>query len=233
MNAFGRRDINWAALGKTSSITPQIQKHLVNVYTTLAASILSAAIGSVVYLKTMMGGTMTFLIGIALIIWLSITPPQEIQKRTAILLGFSFFQGLSIGPLLLYSLNVDPTIVTSAFLGTVCIFVCFSASAYYAQRRSYLFLGGLLGSCLSTMMFLSFLNIFMRSTFIFNGLLYVGLVVFCGYVMFDTQLIIEKAALGNQDYVWDSLELFLDFVSIFVRLLIILSKDKGNKKNRR
>jgi len=83
------------------------------------------------------------------------------------------------------------------------------------------------------MMFLSFLNIFMRSTFIFNGLLYVGLVVFCGYVMFDTQLIIEKAALGNQDYVWDSLELFLDFVSIFVRLLIILSKDKGNKKNRR
>jgi FtsH-binding integral membrane protein len=56
---------------------------------------------------------------------------------------------------------------------------------------------------------LGFMNIFFRSVAVMNILLYVGLLVFCGFVMFDTQLIIEKAALGNKDFIWDSLELFL------------------------
>jgi len=229
-NVF-RRDINWAALGKTSAITPQIKQHLTNVYTTLAATILSAAIGSLVYLKTHFGGGPTFLLGIGLIIWLAMTPKHEMNKRLGILLGFGFVEGLSLGPLMYSLIQLDPTIITSAFIGTVCIFGCFSAAAYFAERRSYLYLGGMLGSALTIMTVLGLLNMFFRSVAIFNGLLYVGLLAFCGFVVFDTQLIIEKAAEGNKDYVWDSLELFLDFVSIFVRLAIILSKDK--KKERR
>lgn len=34
------------------------------------------------------------------------------------------------------------SIIVSAFLGTSVIFLCFTLSALYAQRRSYLFLGG-------------------------------------------------------------------------------------------
>jgi len=83
------------------------------------------------------------------------------------------------------------------------------------------------------MLFLSFMNIFFRSVVIFNGLLYVGLLVFCGFVVFDTQLIIEKAAMGQKDFIWDSLELFLDFINIFVRLLIILGKDKKQNNNKK
>jgi len=230
MNTFARRDINWSAIGKTGSITPEIRAHLTNVYTTLAASILVAAIGSIVFLKTFYGNALTFLAGFGLIFWLAMTPREEVTKRLAILMGFSFLEGLSLGPLLLQVADIDPSIITTALLGTVCIFTCFSASAYYAQRRSYLFLGGLLGSSLSMMIMLGFMNIFFRSVVIMNVLLYVGLLVFCGFVMFDTQLIIEKAALGNKDFIWDSLELFLDFVNIFVRLLVILGKDKDKKK---
>jgi len=231
MQSTFRRDINWSALGKNSPITPDIQAHLQNVYTTLAATILSAAVGSILFLRTNFGGTFTFLAGMGLLFWLSITPKQEVSKRLGILLGFSFLEGISLAPLIKHFLDVDPSIVTSAFLGTVCIFGCFSASAYFAQRRSYLFLGGFLGSALSMMLFLSFMNIFFRSIAIFNGLLYVGLLVFCGFVVFDTQLIIEKAAMGQKDFIWDSLELFLDFINIFVRLLIILGKDKKQNNN--
>jgi len=226
-----RREINWAAVSKTTPLTPQIKRHLTNVYTTLAVTILSASIGSIFYLATGIGGSLSFLAGILLIVWLSFTPKEGDQlKRFSLLMGFAFVEGISIGPLLLATLDIDPSIISTAFFGTVCVFGCFSASAYFAERRSYLFLGGMLSSSLSTMVLLGVMNIFFRSTLVANLMLYVGLLVFCGFVCFDTQLIIEKAAQGNGDVIMDSLELFLDFVSIFVRLLIILSKDKDKKK---
>ena len=53
--------------------------------------------------------------------------------------------------------------------------------------------------------------------------LYFGLVIFCGFILFDTQLIVEKFEHGDTDYLWHSIDLFLDFVNIFRRLLIILA----------
>lgn len=32
--------------------------------------------------------------------------------------------------------------------------------------------------------------------------MYLGLFIMCGFVLFDTQLIIEKAENGDKDYVW-------------------------------
>ena len=49
--------------------------------------------------------------------------------------------------------------------------------------------------------------------------------MFCGLVLFDTQMIIEKHSRGDDDYIWHSVDLFIDFVEIFRRLLVIL----GNK----
>lgn len=53
--------------------------------------------------------------------------------------------------------------------------------------------------------------------------LYFGLVLFCGFILFDTQLIVEKFNSGNTDYIWHSIDLFLDFINIFRRLLVILT----------
>lgn len=53
--------------------------------------------------------------------------------------------------------------------------------------------------------------------------LYIGLAVMCGFIVYDTQLIIEKARRGDKDYVMHSVELFIDFVAVFKRLLIILT----------
>lgn len=32
--------------------------------------------------------------------------------------------------------------------------------------------------------------------------LYLGLVIFCGFVLFDTQLIVEKCRNGDDDFIW-------------------------------
>lgn len=52
--------------------------------------------------------------------------------------------------------------------------------------------------------------------------LYFGLLVFVGYMVVDTQEIIEEAHLGDLDYVKHALTLFTDFVAVFVRILIIM-----------
>ena len=52
--------------------------------------------------------------------------------------------------------------------------------------------------------------------------LYFGLLVFVGYIVVDTQEIIEKAHFGDLDYVKHALTLFTDFAAVFVRILIIM-----------
>ena len=52
--------------------------------------------------------------------------------------------------------------------------------------------------------------------------LYFGLLVFVGYIVFDTQEIIEKAHFGDGDYVKHAWTLFMDFFGVFVRILIIM-----------
>ena len=61
---------------------------------------------------------------------------------------------------------------------------------------------------------------------------YVGLAVFCGYIVCDTQSIIDRA---DQSYgqapsvTHDAMRLFTNLVAIFVRILIILIQNSGKK----
>lgn len=156
------------------------------------------------------------------------------SKRQGIFAAFCFLQGMSIGGLvsLFFLLDVTELLLT-AFLGTVTVFACFTGAALLANRRSYIYIGGTLGSAVSFLMLLSFMNMFMGSSMVFSAQLYLGLFVFCGYVLFDTQVIVERASVGNRDYVWDAATLFIDFVAIFVRIAIILLRNSQSKKDRR
>jgi len=232
MNQFTNRKLSFNALSDFSSISKPVQQHLVHVYSALAATLFCAAIGSVIHLLFNIGGMLTTFGAIALIFVLMMTPPNQDNHlmRLSYLFGIGFLQGCSIGQLIGIVLELDPSIIVTAFSGTVAVFACFTASALLAERRSMLFMGGMLSSGLSLLCWIGFLNLFFGSTFAFNIQLYLGLLVFSGFVVFDTQLIIEKASAGSRDYVAHSLDLFLDFVAIFVRLLVILTRNSNNKK---
>lgn len=54
------------------------------------------------------------------------------------------------------------------------------------------------------------------------------------------QMVVEKAEQGDADHIKHALDLFVDFVAIFVRLLVIMLKnadqreeDKSSRKRRR
>lgn len=46
----------------------------------------------------------------------------------------------------------------------------------------------------------------------------------CAFVLYDTQLIMEKRRNGDKDFIAHSVDLFIDFIGIFRRLLIILAQ---------
>ena len=50
-----------------------------------------------------------------------------------------------------------------------------------------------------------------------------GLLLFCGFIVWDTQMIIEKKRRGDGDYIGHSVELFIDFIQVFRKIVIILT----------
>jgi FtsH-binding integral membrane protein len=202
------------------------------VYATLTACIGCAALGSIVNLVYGIGNMLTMIVGFISLFYVMFTKGESVKRFGALGL-FTFCNGMSIGPLIGYAAHLDPSIVVTALLSTTVIFAMFSIAAMVATRRSYLYLGSILSSAMTILFLMSILSMFgMRSDFMTNIQLGVGLLVFMGYVIFDTQIMIEKASNGMTDYISDAVQLFIDFVAIFVRILIILSKMSEKKEKK-
>jgi len=216
-----------------------VRSHLKNVYATLTMSVLAASAGAYVHLFTGLlqgGGILFSLAALGLALGLFMTPDNGKNRpiRLAMLLGFAGLTGLGMGPLLSMAIRMNPTLVPSALMLTTAIFACFTGAALFAPDGKYLYLGGSLLSGLSTLTFLGFMNIFFGSQLLFQAQLYIGLAVFCGFIMFDTQVIIRKARNGDRDFIAHSLDLFIDFVQIFRKVLILLmQKDERDNKNKK
>ncbi len=193
-------------------------------------SLVSATVGCVADLQFHIGGLLSILVCLSSVLCLIFN--NDVKTRIGLLMLFGFAQGTLFGPLVALGMQVDPAIVFTAVAGTAIVFVCFSATAIYSPKRSFLYLGGMLASATLFMALLSLVSLFTHVSWNHSIQLYFGLAVFCAYVIFDTQLICEKAETGSDDFVWHALELFSDFLSIFLRILVILieNNQKQNKK---
>ncbi|KAL3598692.1 hypothetical protein D5086_006610 [Populus alba] len=216
---------SYDSLKNFRQISPVVQTHLKQVYLTLCCALVASAAGAYLHILWNIGGLLTTFACFGCMTWLLSISPYEEQKRLALLMAAALFEGASIGPLIDLAIQIDPSVLITAFVGTAVAFGCFSAAAMLARRREYLYLGGLLSSGLSILLWLHFASsIFGGSAALFKFELYFGLLVFVGYVVVDTQDIIEKAHLGDRDYVKHALKLFTDFVAVFVRILIIMDR---------
>jgi len=226
---------NLRTLFDFSNLQPRVQIHLKNVYTCLLAACFCATLG--VYLS--LNGwfdypRLAIVASIVTNIWLFTIDfnAQTQQKCFALLSATAFFTGIYLNPLIHLAINIDPQLVMTALLVTTLIFLCFSLSALFTQKRTYLYLGGLLATGTSIMFVLSLMNLFGRSQLLFDVNLYLGLAIVCGYILYDTQLIIERANNGDMNYVKHALLLFIDLVDLFVRILIILIKNSQKREKK-
>jgi FtsH-binding integral membrane protein len=194
----------------------------------------AAAVGAYIHVLFHLGGILTTIACVGTSVWLLSTPPYEERKRLGLLMAAAMFQGASIGPLIDLAIQVDPSLIFSSFVATALAFGCFSGAALVAKRREYLYLGGLVSSGLSILLWLHFASsIFGGSMALFKFELYFGLLVFVGYIVVDTQEIVEKAHFGDLDYVKHALTLFTDLAAIFVRILVIMLKNSGERTEKK
>ncbi|KAK7113393.1 hypothetical protein V1264_012691 [Littorina saxatilis] len=225
-----------SSLFKFDNLERPVQLHLKNVYACLGVGMLSAAAGGYVHLFTnvVQAGFLTTIACLGLMLWLATTrhSKENLNKRLAIFTGFTFCSGVSLGPLLDLAISIEPSIIPTALLGTSVIFISFTVAALLNNNRTFLYMGGFLMSALSWLLILSFGNLFLGSAMLFDVNLYLGLFIFCAFVLYDTQLIVEKRRRGDDDYIWHSVDLFLDFINIFRKLMIILSKKESEKKRK-
>ncbi|KAE8677405.1 Bax inhibitor 1 [Hibiscus syriacus] len=227
---------NWSydTLKNFRHISPIVQTHLKRVYLTLCCALVGSAVGAYLHILWNIGGYLTTFASFGTIIWLLSIPPYQEQKRVSLLTASAVFEGASFGPLIDLAIQIDPSVLVAAFVGTALAFACFSGAAMLAKRQEYLFLVGLLSSGVSMLLWLHFASsIFGGSTALFMFEIYFGLLVFVGYMVVDTQDIIEKAHLGDLDYVKHALTLFTDFVAVFARILIIMLKNSAEKSEKK
>ncbi|XP_014273887.1 probable Bax inhibitor 1 isoform X2 [Halyomorpha halys] len=212
-----------------------VRIHLKNVYACLTLATISAALGAYIdlYTNILSRNFITVLGAIGFLVALNCTKDNGKNQlmRLGFLIGFSFCSGLGLGPLLEQVILIDPSIIPTTLLATSLIFVSFSLSALLARRGSWLFLGGTITTILSALFVFSLASMFLSSTLLFQAHLYVGLVLMCAFVLYDTQLIMEKRRHGDKDFIAHSVDLFIDFIGIFRRLLIILAQKENNKRD--
>ncbi|CAG0891504.1 unnamed protein product [Cyprideis torosa] len=213
-------------------------KYLRHVYSAVAMALVSYAVGAYVALAGlfMAGSMIGSLFGLIGMMYIFFSSPEKQGRKLGVLLATAFFMGHATWPILMYSMLVDPGLVLTAALSTAVVFVSFSISAIMARRGSYLFLG----YTLLQISFLSLTAIMTQAFFGFPGKWvfsiypYLMLAVACGFVLYDTQVIVERFQLGAvPDPVKDACLLFMDAVEIFRHLLVILTENKRQENRRR
>jgi FtsH-binding integral membrane protein len=153
------------------------------------------------------------------------------SHRMACLGAFAFQMGFIAGPLIHRVIEVDPSILVQALLYTAIAFTSFSAISLFSKRRSYLYLGSIIMTLVNCMIVYRLCSwIFGYSSFNIPYLLF-GLFVTSLYIIFDTQLIVEKAEAGDKDVPTHTLMLFIDLFDLFIKILTLLIKLNENKKD--
>lgn len=219
-----------------AKLDPRLRQHLSKVYGCLAATCTAATVGSLIHLSGIWeAGILSGLISLGLVLGLAFTPDngKNFIQRFGMLMALGTFTGHSLGLLLEMVIYINPAIVVTALVGTTTLFACLTAAAFFAKRGKYLYLGGILMSALGTMALINLGNLFFRSYFVQDLSLYLGLFIMAGFVLFDTQMIMEKHQMGSNDYIAHSLDLFYDVINIFRRLLILLAQKEENNDRRK
>ena len=172
-------------------------------------------------------GRINPLIAIVALVGLSIAIRANRTNGLGIVLLFALtgFLGLYIANVLnLFVAYGMGSVVVKALVGTGIIFFALSAYVLFTGVN-FTFLGGFLFTGLLVALLASLGAMFFHMTALSVACSAAFLVIFSGYVLYDTSRIIEGE---ETNYISATLELFLDIFNIFLSLLNILSAFNRN-----
>jgi FtsH-binding integral membrane protein len=172
-------------------------------------------------LANMLGfGLTAFVVMIILLIspGLKTTFPANVGVLALFTILESFFIGVLCAS---YYEAGSGELIMAAFIITVGVFVGLTVFAMQS-KIDFSFLGGFLLSALTALIFWGFVNwIFgWRAGFAYS---LCGAIIFSLYVLYDTHMICNR--LGYDDYIAAALDLYLDFLNLFLYILSLLKRD--------
>lgn len=135
---------------------------------------------------------------------------------TVALFSFTIISGITVTPSVYYFGDV---VVEALVLSGIT----FAALSFYAitTKKDLSFLGGMLTTALIVMIVGGLLNMFFfQSSAISFAYSAIGVVVFSGFILYDTQNILRNYP--TDEYISATLSLYLDVLNLFLMLLRIL-----------
>jgi FtsH-binding integral membrane protein len=154
------------------------------------------------------------------------TPENRIEKHLY-WVAFNSSIAFSLVPLIAFA---ELLVVRDAFLLTSGVFAGLGLVAVNARDDAFLGMSGFLGAGLGGLMVVGLANIFLQSNALMNIWLYGGLALFTALLLYDMKEIQNRAKRSVYfDPISQSLGIYLDFINIFTRILMIL-QNKKNKK---
>ncbi|RWR82395.1 BI1-like protein [Cinnamomum micranthum f. kanehirae] len=113
-------------------------------------------------------------------------------------------------------------VILEAVILTAVVVVSLTLYTFWAAKRGhdFNFLGPFLFGALMVLLVFSFIQILFPlgkiSTMIYGGL---AALIFCGYIVYDTDNIIKRYS--YDEYIWAAVALYLDVINLFLALLNI------------
>jgi FtsH-binding integral membrane protein len=133
---------------------------------------------------------------------------------------FSYVWGILLAS---FKLKInDNDLINMSMLGTIGIFaVMFLIGIFLLVTGIELGLktGAFLFFSLLILIIAQIFNIFYKSTILVKILAAIGIVIFSGYVIYDTNVILQRDYYG--DFITASLDYYLDILNIFVKLSVL------------
>lgn len=161
---------------------------------------------------------------IVVVIWLS-ARIRKMKPMTAKILFclYSFLTGLTFSSIFVV---YQVTSIVYVFGITSIIFLIFALIGYFTKidltkLGTYLFMA-LLGVIIC-----SIINIFVKSSAFDLGLTIICLIIFIAYIAYDIQIIKRNLYMITEEdnlAIYGALQLYLDFINIFLRLLQLFGK---------
>ncbi|MFL6673359.1 MAG: Bax inhibitor-1/YccA family protein [Massilia sp.] len=207
-------------------------KVLRNTYWLLALSMIPTVLGAYIGVTTQLPGLrggFGFLIFMAIAFGFifAIEKTKNSGLGVAVLLGFTFFIGLMMTPLLRHTLGYSNggSLIMTSFGGTACVFAVM-ASIATVSKRDFSGMGSWLFAGVIVLILASFANIFLGLTMLQVVISVLAIGIFSAYILFDVQRIVNG---GETNYITATLSIYLDVVNIFQALLQLLGLTAGSR----
>jgi modulator of FtsH protease len=139
------------------------------------------------------------------------------------LFGFTALTGVVISPLIGYVLAYNPLSLLAAGVLTVGIFGGLTAYVF-VSKKDFSFMRGMLMTGLIVVILAGVVNIFLGASALGFAVAAASLLLFSGFVLYDTSNIIRRYP--TNEYVAGALSLYLDAFNIFLALLRLLNSSR-------